>query len=122
MGTIIKIVIAIILAVILLKALELAALAGFINVIGEGLKNSLTQQPIPVIKPTVHKAQDIILNPKNNIQASIREQQYLNENPDIMDMPPWEHENKWNRIYNHEQICWYHKKSMKKFCKSKDEK
>lgn len=42
---------------------------------------------------------------------------YLNENKDIMDMPPWEHENKWNSIRNKKETCYFHKISQKKICR-----
>ena len=51
-----------------------------------------------------------------NTMKAMEETRYLQENPDIRDMPPREHENKWNKISKGNLTCWYHKKSMKKVC------
>jgi len=68
------------------------------------------------IQPPMNAAENIIYDMGDKFQENIRRQKYLNENPDIMDMPPGEHQNKWHKIFNEKQTCWYHKKSMKKIC------
>jgi len=50
---------------------------------------------------------------------SVRQEQFLNEQSDVMDMPPWEHEDEWNKISNKYQSCWFHKRTLKKVCKDK---
>ncbi len=51
------------------------------------------------------------------MQKNMIETKYINENPDLLDMPPWNHENKWNRISKPGRECWFHKKSLKKICR-----
>jgi len=52
------------------------------------------------------------------MQKRLLENRILNENPDLMDMPPWEHENKWNKIKKGNLECWFHRKSLKKICRN----
>lgn len=51
------------------------------------------------------------------MQKRALETKYINENPDLLDMPPWDHENKWNKISKPGKECWFHKKSLKKVCR-----
>ncbi len=141
MKLIIKIVIAIILAFTLMWVIGFTVSIGILSILFNSLTKNPTYENIKnsnnklreidkyqinrpnysknapfFIQPPMNTAENIIYDMGDKFQENIRRQKYLNENPDIMDMPPWEHENKWHKIFNNKQTCWYHKKSMKKVC------
>jgi len=73
----------------------------------------------------VEKRTDVITKRGEKIIDKSQESQlrnkFLRDNQDILDMPPWEHENKWHRISNSKLTCWYHKQSKKKICQEHGE-
>ena len=78
--------------------------------------NPIIKPPNQIDMPHVQYDKNVIYDMGMKFQENMRRQEHLRKNPDIMDMPPWENEHRWNRINNKKMTCWYHKITKRKIC------
>ncbi|MDO9104766.1 MAG: hypothetical protein Q7U57_07370 [Methylovulum sp.] len=123
MNTILKTAIGLLLGAVLIGLFRYGMAVWFMNaakdVIFKRTDNSVSNKNEDTLKnvlPNKLVFPETIKEITSKYIESIEKQRYLRENQDLLDMPPREHENKWNKVFNKKQTCWYHKKSMKKIC------